>query len=77
MRLVGPMRAVCSTLDHRRLDLHWVCNLFRREAQVTAKKALRMGGIRDLNVYTANTASQGLLGWSTLPWCALPPDILG
>jgi len=38
--------------------------------QVTAKKALRIGGIKDLNVYTANTASQGLLGWSTLPWCA-------
>ena len=39
--------------------------------QVTAKKALRIGGIKDLNVYAANTASQGLLGWSTLPWCAL------
>ncbi len=39
-------------------------------AQVATKLALRVGGIRDLNVYTANTASQGLLGWSTLPWCA-------
>ena len=37
---------------------------------MAAKTALRVGGVRDLNVYTANTASQGLLGWSTLPWCA-------
>ena len=36
---------------------------------MAAKTALRVGGIQDLNVYTANTAAQGLLGWSTLPWC--------
>lgn len=42
--------------------------------QVNAKAALRVGGVKDLNVYTANTAAQGLLGWSTLPWCAQPWD---
>lgn len=37
--------------------------------QRAAKTALRRGGIKDLNVYTANIGIYSLLGWSTLPWC--------
>lgn len=36
--------------------------------QRAAKTALRRGGVKDLNVYTANIGIYNLLGWSTLPW---------
>jgi Pregnancy-associated plasma protein-A len=36
-------------------------------AEAAAKKALRQGTRRDLNLYIANISSQGLLGWATFP----------
>lgn len=47
------------------------------DAETEAKKALRVGSAKDLNVYVAKPG-QGLLGWATFPsWFAGSPEMDG
>lgn len=67
----GTLTFVTAGINYYR-SASWFLNVGPDTSQQTAmKKALRQGGVGDLNVYTvgfANGTGEGLLGYSTFPW---------
>ena len=54
------------TSSERTTNATWFVMDYNSVAEQQAKSALRRGGPRDLNIYTANLGG-GLLGWATFP----------